>query len=246
MKYSIVILSKTAENLIACVNAIRDNDITAPIIVVWDAPEDDPAAAVISERSQPFDAGVSFEKGIKPFVFARNANIGIRAAGTDDVILLNDDAILQTRGGFDMMAEACSSLEHFGAVSALIWGMAAAEGQQGTREKISYGNAHPLNVLEVSHHMIAFMAVYFRRAALEQCGELDERFTGYGYEDDDYCKRLKLLELKLGVHCGCLVDHGTLPSSFRGAVPAGINLLDENRLIFKDKWEKWNLEGATK
>ena len=34
-------------------------------------------------------------EGVKPFIFARNCNLGIRAAGSDDVVLLNDDALLE-------------------------------------------------------------------------------------------------------------------------------------------------------
>src|ERR1039458_598245 len=56
-------------------------------------------------RSHPEtkDLPCTFLEGTKPFVFSRNANIGIRHAA-DDVILLNDDTELMTRGGFTAMA----------------------------------------------------------------------------------------------------------------------------------------------
>ena len=42
---------------------------------------------------------------MKPFVFARNVNLGIEAAGDADVILMNDDATqLRTPYGFTFWA----------------------------------------------------------------------------------------------------------------------------------------------
>ena len=84
MSFSVVIPSARAQNLIPCVRAILDREPDLPpdrIIVV-----DDGARADAEAHLPP----VRWVTGIKPFVFARNANLGIRTAATD-VILLNDD-----------------------------------------------------------------------------------------------------------------------------------------------------------
>lgn len=237
MSYSIIIPSRTLSNLKACIHAIRIQDIGARIIVVWDRPEDDPLDSAHVELADPFNKMEGL-LGVKPFVFARAVNQGIAAAGTDDVILLNDDAQLQTRGGFDMLSLAAQRGEKYGVLSALILGMAAAPDQCANADRIRLGQARPAAAtVDCKHHMLAFMAVYIRREVLDLVGHFDEQFVGYGYDDDDYCKRILLSGLELGVEYSCLVEHGSLPSTYRGqGQAAGFDLLAENRAIFQEKW----------
>src|ERR1039458_2855852 len=99
MSFSIVIPSRNIANLTACVAAIRKSGETARVIVVndgihWDTGWD--------EASEP---EVYVEQGVKPFSFAANVNLGIRAAGRDNVLILNDDALLETPRGFSLMVE---------------------------------------------------------------------------------------------------------------------------------------------
>src|ERR1051326_1988309 len=85
---SVIIPSRTATNLVPCITAIGERDPEVRIIVVDDGLE------MSQELRKLFPT--QFLAGVKPFVFARNVNLGIHAAGTDDVILLNDDALLKT------------------------------------------------------------------------------------------------------------------------------------------------------
>ena len=95
--FSIIIPSRNIANLTACVTAIRRAGETARIIWVDDTAPNYPFIP-------PSDfAPLEKVKGIQPFCFAHNINIGICAAGADDVILLNDDALLETQHGFSFM-----------------------------------------------------------------------------------------------------------------------------------------------
>lgn len=90
---------------------------------------------------------------------------------------------------------------------------------------------------KVRHHMVAFVCVLIRRDVLDLVGVLDERFDGYGYEDDDYCLRVRNAGLEIGVFDPCIVEHGTkAESTYRGPGAAGRNLLDHNRQKFNEKW----------
>src|SRR3954463_4694104 len=98
MTWSVVILSKCARNLSACIRSVLANEPALDsrrIFVV-----DDGARALASPVLPP----LMWLHGVKPFVYARNANIGVRAAATD-IILLNDDAELVTPGGFTSLVE---------------------------------------------------------------------------------------------------------------------------------------------
>jgi GT2 family glycosyltransferase len=57
--------------------------------------------------------------GAKPFIYARNCNLGIRMAGSGAVVLLNDDALLETVGGFTAMQRAGELHPEFGVIGAV-------------------------------------------------------------------------------------------------------------------------------
>lgn len=161
--------------------------------------------------------------GAKPFVYARNVNLGIVAAGTDDVVLLNDDAILQTPGGFSLLQRAAQEHPEYGVIAS-------------TCNNVGNRNQWPQGVgLREDPRIVCFVAVLIPRRTIDLVGMLDERFVGYGFEDDDYCYRVRQAGLKIGIHDGCFVDHGSLRSTFRcnPSAPADLTL---GRQIFIEKW----------
>jgi GT2 family glycosyltransferase len=90
--------------------------------------------------------------------------------------------------------------------------------------------------LQLETQALAFVCVYIARRVYDQIGPLDERFNGYGFEDNDYCTRAVAAGWHLGIWDGCVVDHsGTLPSTFRSR-PDLITLYEHNRHLFLDKW----------
>jgi hypothetical protein len=145
---------------------------------------------------------VTILPGIQPFVFSRNCNLGIRAAGTNDVILLNDDAVLKTVWGFTALSKAARS--GYGIVAAVTNRTGNLPQKKGLAES---------GVREVV--MVAFICVYLQREMVDKIGLLDEDYTDYGREDDDYCYRARKAGYRVGVCDGCFVDHAFLPSAFR-------------------------------
>ncbi len=215
---AVVILSRNGDNLRACVQSILDNQAgcePADIIVVDDG-----------ARASAPDSPVTWIDGQTPFVFARNANIGIQAAERD-CILMNDDARLMTPQGFTDMARAAGMQPTIGLCSAAISGIVCNPMQR----------RHWPPRLRVIPIMVAFIAVYIPWAIYQAIGPLDERYVGYGYDDNDYCRRITAAGLLLATWDGCLVDHsGQLPSSFR--TRPDINALYAmNRELYQKKWE---------
>lgn len=228
--YDVIILSAVASNLIACVNALRAAEPTLPpwhIIVV------DDGARREAEATLP---GVRWIAGEQPFVYARNANLGI-AASTRDVILLNDDALLTTPGGFGALARAAragvaDSSRPLGAISSAVTGLIG-----NRRQKPRPGGG-------VRHETIqlCFVCTYLPRETLDRVGPLDQRFVGYGFEDNDYCDRIRAAGLRLAIHDGCIVDHsGHLPSTFRTRAdfPA---LSARNHQLYREKRTAMSIE----
>ena len=207
MSLSVIIPSRNAANLFVSAGAVRRSDPDADIIAM-----DDGLSAVPS--------GVIRIPCPKPFIFARNCNLGIEFAG-GDVVLLNDDAAL-IDGSFSAMQRAAVEHPEFGVISAACATASYPQRPQGTG-------------LRVVDRMVAFFAVLIPRRTIDVVGLLDERFVGYGHEDDDMCLRVRKAGLKIGVFDGCIVEHESLKSTFRSASDIW-EQFQAGRSIFRMKW----------
>lgn len=210
---SVIIPSKNSTNLAACIRSVRDCGETCRIIVVDDG---------IDWKSVSKD-GLEVIQGIKPFVFARNCNLGIVAAGRDDVVLLNDDALLTVKGGFTLLQKTAEEHTLYGCIGATT----------NVTGQIMQHRSH----VGLRHlHHIAFMCVLIPRRTIDKIGMLDERYCiDYGVEDRDYCEMINRAGLLVGVHDGCYVDHSKLVSSFRGR-PMAPGRSTQNRRLFLEKF----------
>ena len=139
------------------------------------------------------------------------------------MILLNDDALLETVGGFTAMQRAAELHREYGVIGAVT----NVTGQPLQRP-------HGIGLRPVPH--IAFVCVLIPRRTIDRVGPLDERFClDYGVEDLDYCESCWRGGLKAGVFDGCYVDHGSLSSLFRGD-PSTPRSFARNKALFDEKW----------
>jgi hypothetical protein len=230
MPFSVVILSRSLSNLGPCVSAVLENEPGLPpkaIIVV----DDDETGRILSFcRSN----GLSRIAGIKPFVFARNSNLGMLSAllridgkpireESEGVVLLNDDALLKSPGGFSLLAVSAKTHPEYGIIGVTT---------NVTGQVLQF--QRNVGLREVPH--IAFVGVYIPGVTIDRVGILDERYClDYGVEDRDYCEAVTRAGLKVGVHDGCFVDHGSLTSSFRGD-PTVPRSFQQNYALYKEKW----------
>ncbi|MGH7674004.1 MAG: glycosyltransferase [Gemmatimonadales bacterium] len=219
--YAIVIPSANADNLAACLSALRGMGELGPdarIIVV------DDGARAGAHRS--LDNFVSWIPGKRPFVYARNANLGIEAAGRRDVVLMGDDTVLATDRGLERLARTARAHPRAAVIAAAVDGM-VGNARQARRD----GPA----AVELEPEWLAFVCVYLPRAALDGIGPLDERFVAYGGEDVDFCLRARAMGWELLDDHGCVVEHGRLPSSFRSR-PDISELSVRGVQILRSKW----------
>jgi hypothetical protein len=246
----VVIPSRTASNLVASIAAVRQHEPDARIIVV-----DDGVDWEMAPHLQWGTLGATFAlpdmlstlplriiKGEKPFIFARNANIGIRAAGDADVVLLNDDALLESPLGFSLMQKAAEDHPEVGIIGA-VTNVTGASHQQMRRNGNGFRIVDHIAFVCVlipnrTREKLANIADYVTDDAVETDerftgGYLDERYVTYGWEDNDYIRQCKTAGLQIAVHDGCYVNHSSLPSTFRGK---GIADIEPGRKIYMAKW----------
>lgn len=210
---SVIIPSRHVSNLVPCVRGLREHQSAIDIIVV----DDGLAFRPVTEPP------LRFAEGVKPFVFSRNVNIGISAAGENDIIILNDDAVLKTARGFSLLQSEAESHPEYGMIAA-------------STNNVGNVNQRPKGIgLREDRRMVCFVCVLIPRRTIAQVGLLDERYIHYGMDDDDYCLRVRNAGLKIGIHDGCFVDHSLLQSSYRGRADASGDYRP-NLKIFKEKW----------
>jgi GT2 family glycosyltransferase len=201
---------------VGAVLACEPEVVPTDIIVV------DDGARTSAESALP---AVRWLTGITPFIFARNANLGICSAGTD-VVLLNDDARLITPRGFSRLSSQVQRHPEVGVCSAGI------SGAVGNPRQIATSSPQ----FRYEPRAIAFVCLYLPWHTYAQIGPFDERFSGYGFEDNDYCARVLAAGLKIGIWDGCVVDHsGELPSTFRTRGDL-MPLFERNRQFYRSKW----------
>jgi glycosyltransferase involved in cell wall biosynthesis len=228
MSFSIIVPSRNISNLTACVKALREAGETSRVIWVddYDSPHVLP----------PHVLGWACKhvNGERPFCFSRNVNIGIRAAGDDDVVILNDDALLERPEfgeGFQVMETITREHPDIGILG-------ATTNVTGYPAQWRLSQFIEVNVMAREVKTLAFVCVYIPRRTLNTVGLLDERFTSYGGEDVDYCIRVREAGLKCGVTDYCFVDHSQLPSTFRAAHPQNRAPGDiaEGVRMLREKW----------
>ncbi len=235
MNFSVIIPSKTASNLFECLAAVHANASGTHCIVVDDG--------VDWEGRAYFN--LTMVPGVKPFIFARNVNIGINATREPldvtqfqdaerryvpgpptDVILLNDDALLRTPGGFSLLAKFAEEHPEVGCVAPAtnVTGQPLQWPRHRTPEGYRFVDTIP------------YVCVYIPQRTLCMVGLLDERYClDYGCEDLDHTEAMKRAGLKIAVLYDVYVDHGSLRSSFRGD-PRAPKSYQQNYGLFKQKW----------
>jgi GT2 family glycosyltransferase len=218
---SVIIPSRNAANALSCLRAIRQhNPHDCRLYVIDDGLSNLDQIAIHYEQA-------AILPGQRPFIYARNCNIGIAMAGSDDCVLLNDDALLNTPGGFTAMQRASEEHPEYGIITA-------------TTNVTGYPDQQRRGLIGLrATDTAAFVCVLIPRRTIDLVGLLDERFIAYGGEDVDYCRRVRRAGLKVGVFDGCFVDHASLTSTFRGPRAGNTapgNIAEGLRLL-AEKWK---------
>lgn len=131
-----------------------------------------------------------------PFVYSRNVNLGINQT-SGDVLLMNDDCRFLQTGTVEALDYVMGCNPEIGILSPKIVGGVGNLLQSQVNTPLQY-----------SIHRLAFVCVLIRRAMIDQIGLLDERFIGYGWDDDDYCRRATNAGFKLACTADASVKHG--------------------------------------
>ena len=125
----------------------------------------------------------------EPFIFARNANIGIQLFPGRDVFLCNDDIQITEPNFFDRLHSISCKWLSCGLISSVIAG-GVGNRIQDFNSISQYWEGLPEDIC-IGEGTVCFPCVLLKRDAINSVGLLDENLTGYGLDDDDYCLRTR-------------------------------------------------------
>lgn len=218
-RWAVIVPSRSHANLCDFVDSLMDAHPemeASQIVVVSDG---------LSWRTRSALRGVTWVKGKRQFVFSKAINAGAKAAGMADLLIAGDDVRFDTPRVIDRLAERS---EGVAALSPEIQGVC---GQPAQRMGSTMSTAA----------WLAFICVYIPRAAWQAVGPLDERFTGYGYDDVDWCLRsrgygpLRIDHSVRAIHADC--------STYRARSDWDA-LYAVNQALFEQKWKPSLITGG--
>ncbi|MEO9061473.1 MAG: glycosyltransferase [Nitrosospira sp.] len=176
--------------------------------------------------------------------FAAASNQGLAAANGAYLVLLNNDTYV-TPGWVGTLVKHFCRDRHLGLISPVTNNI-------GNEARISIVYTNMEEMLQASaqytrRHIgqtfplstAAFFCVMISREAYVRTGPLDESFGRGFFEDDDYCRRLEQLKLRIACARDVFIHHHLSASFEKLGERERQALFDRNKSIYEAKWGKW-------
>lgn len=176
--------------------------------------------------------------------FSAANNQGLKIATGDYLVLLNNDTYvtpgwvrtlvghLKRDSSIGLIGPVTNNIGneakidiHYNSMSAML-----VESSAYTRRHI--GQVYDLNVA-------AFFCVMITRKTYEQVGSLDEIFGIGFFEDDDYCRRINQLGLRIACAEDVFIHHNLSASFDKLKVSVRNELFEKNKKLYEEKWGLW-------
>jgi GT2 family glycosyltransferase len=169
----------------------------------------------------------------EPRGVAYNANLGMRLVRDLDILFMQDDATFCNLGDLDRLAAIAARHPSIGILAPQVIGGVGHNFQTAL---------YPLSVeVKVSGQRLVSICWLIKRAVIDRIGYFDERFTGYGGDDTDYCLRAQMAGFQLAVTPRVAVKHGAdkweSSVTFRRlGIDCSASAVEAERLL-QEKWD---------
>jgi len=226
-----------------CIDSIKRKTKSPYKILVIDNGSTDGTVEALRKDHSVFHIENSCNLG-----FGRGFNVGLMLIDTPYFVLSNNDVIVTN----DWLAKMIKHIELdeklvlLGAMSNQVSGPQRVPNSTHKSERDLEAFAKN-RALEISTPLtyfprIVFFFTLFKATALQQIGFFDEIYEQGNYEDDDYCARVAIKQLK------CAFDNTVFIHHWGSAFWKGDNIayrksLDENRVKFMNKYHLTTYQG---
>jgi GT2 family glycosyltransferase/SAM-dependent methyltransferase len=183
--------------------------------------------------------------------FAAANNQGLNIATGDYLVMLNNDTYV-TPGWIRTLIghlNRDNSIGLIGPVTNNIGNEAKIDIQYADMnemlvESAAYTRRHIGQVYPL--RTAAFFCVMLRRDVYQKVGPLDEAFGIGFFEDDDYCRRLESVGLRVVCAEDVFVHHHLSASFSKLKQKERQRLFQENKILYEKKWGEWVPHGYRK
>lgn len=213
-------------------------------LIAVDNASQDGTAAYLSEyaAARPWVRVIANKENLG---FSHGNNIGLREASGEYLVILNNDTYV-TQGWLVDLIRHLRKDANLGLIGPLTNNI-------GNEAKIdiSYSNMEEMAAEARSCTMmkrrgkplyvdtIAFFCVAFSQKLYREIGPLDELFgTGF-FEDDDYCRRVRLAGYKIAISEDVFIHHYLSASFDALGQERKLTIFEESRRIYEAKWGPW-------
>lgn len=241
----IIPIYNAAEDLDRCVaSVLRHTTGVARLLLIDDASPDPAVSQVLARHAGR--AGVEIRRNPDNRGFTATCNIGLAAAGRDDVVLLNSDTIVGP-GWLDGLRLAAGSGARVGTVTPLSNNAGAFSVPEIGMENSFAPWFLPEDMARLARQSALALwpevptghgfCLYIRRACLDAVGQLDEAAFPRGYgEENDFCLRAQRAGFSNLLDDRTLVWHRR-SASFGGARPA---LMAAGRAVLEERYPEYS------
>ena len=244
-RVSVVILTYNNLDLTkACLQSIveRSDYPNLEIIVVDNASSDD-TPAYLREFGM-CHPGAKVILNDTNLGFAAGNNVGLAAATGDYLVLLNNDTVV-TRGWIMTMLrhlQVDATVGIVGPRTNNIGNEARAEMRYRDPEEM------PMEALRMTLASMgklyfmrnaAFFCVMLPRSTYERCGPISEDYGRGFFEDDDYCRKVEAVGLRVACADDVFVHHHLSASFNKLKEEEKLQLFVRNKHVYEAKWGEW-------
>lgn len=176
--------------------------------------------------------------------FSAGNNVGLKVATGDYLVILNNDTVVTPGWLLTMLRhlQADPTIGLIGPVTNNIGNEAKISVQYETFDEML-----PLAFSQITTHMgkhfqfrtAAFFCTMIPRTVFEKVGYLDENFGLGFFEDDDYCRRVEQLGLKIVCAEDVFIHHHLSASFNKLKSSTRQSLFDTNKAYYESKWGQW-------
>jgi len=222
------------------------NGVTYPNleIIVVDNGSSETALNIIKDFIKDIDNTKLIENG-ENLGFAKGNNVGINAATGDYLMLLNNDTVVAPGAIYSMVLHLQNNksigvvgplTNNIGNEAKLFVEYENMEQMQKIARRATTGYRGRSTPIDV----VAYFAVMFRRADLDDFGLLPEDYGLGMFEDDDHCAIIKSKGYSRALAEDAFVHHHLSASFSKMKNEKKEALFNSNKEKFEKKWGDWN------
>ncbi|MDX2165105.1 MAG: glycosyltransferase [Gammaproteobacteria bacterium] len=224
-----------------CIESIeRYTQYPAIEIIIVDNASTDGTRDYLQALSTPYKIILNNEnKG-----FSAGNNIGILAARGDYLVLLNNDTTV-TPGWLLTLLNHCTRNPEIGLLGPMTDNI-GNEAKIDLTSIIPSQKEHTIKQEMLAHmgelmplKTLAFFCVMIPHKIIREVGLLDEQFGLGFFEDDDYCKRVRVSGYQIQCARDVFVHHHLSASFDKMTTKAREALFQKNKILFEKKWGAW-------